>query len=41
MKHCSDSILIRENQFPNGKPKKDPDWWTEYLEKLGLDPRNP
>ena len=29
-----------------GKPvpkwkKKDPDWWTEYLESLGIDPRNP
>ena len=26
---------------PEWKTKKDPDWWTEYLEKLGLDPRNP
>ena len=26
---------------PKWKTKKDPDWWTEYLEKLGLDPRNP
>ena len=29
-----------------GKPvpkwkKKDPDWWTAYLEELGIDPRNP
>ena len=21
--------------------KKDPDWWTAYLEELGIDPRNP
>jgi len=26
---------------PNWKRKKDPDWWTEYLEELGLDPQNP
>ena len=25
---------------PNWK-KKDPEWWTEYLIRLGLDPRNP
>tara|TARA_Y100000361_G_C11041584_1_gene280195 strand:- start:513 stop:737 length:225 start_codon:yes stop_codon:yes gene_type:complete len=29
-----------------GKPvpvwkKKDPDWWTTYLNDLGIDPRNP
>ena len=21
--------------------KKDPDWWIEYLDSLGIDPRNP
>ena len=21
--------------------RKDPDWWTEYLHSLGIDPRNP
>ena len=21
--------------------KKDPNWWTEYLNELGIDPRNP
>ena len=21
--------------------RKDPDWWTEYLDSLGIDPRNP
>ena len=25
---------------PNWK-KQDPEWWTEYLIRLGLDPRNP
>tara|TARA_B100000073_G_scaffold305187_1_gene274246 strand:+ start:158 stop:400 length:243 start_codon:yes stop_codon:yes gene_type:complete len=25
---------------PNWKRKKDPDWWTEYLEELGIDPQN-
>ncbi len=26
---------------PNWKCKRDPDWWTEYLNDMGLDPRNP
>ena len=26
---------------PKWKKKKDPDWWTEYLKQLGIDPRNP
>ena len=25
---------------PNWK-RKDPEWWSEYLIRLGLDPRNP
>ena len=25
---------------PDWKCKRDPDWWTEYLKELGLDPRN-
>lgn len=25
---------------PNWK-RKDPDWWIDYLDKLGIDPRNP
>ena len=37
---------IREHYSLHGKdvPKwkrKDPDWWTEYLHSLGIDPRNP
>ena len=26
---------------PKWKQKKDPDWWTEYLKQMGIDPRNP
>ena len=25
---------------PDWKCKRDPDWWTEYLKELGLDPNN-
>ena len=25
---------------PDWKCKRDPDWWTEYLNDMGLDPRN-
>jgi len=26
---------------PDWRCKRDPDWWTEYLNDMGLDPRNP
>ena len=26
---------------PEWKQKRDPDWWTEYLIRLGIDPQNP
>ena len=26
---------------PNWKQKRDPDWWIDYLDSLGIDPRNP
>lgn len=26
---------------PNWKQNRDPDWWTEYLKSLGIDPKNP
>ena len=26
---------------PEWKTKKDPDWWTEYLISLKIDPQNP
>ena len=28
-------------EVPQWKTKKNPDWWDEYLEDLGIDPRNP
>lgn len=27
--------------IPKWKQKRDPDWWTEYLKQLGIDPQNP
>jgi len=26
---------------PNWKQKKNPDWWVQYLQELGLDSDNP
>ena len=26
---------------PNWKQKRDPDWWIDYLEDIGVDPKNP
>ena len=26
---------------PNWKQKKDPQWWTDYLNELGIDKDNP
>jgi len=26
---------------PNWKQKRDPDWWIDYLDSLGIDPKNP
>ena len=26
---------------PKWKQKRDPDWWTEYLKQMGIDPHNP
>ena len=30
----------RGKPTPQWKQKRDPDWWTEYLIRMGLDPRN-
>jgi alkyl sulfatase BDS1-like metallo-beta-lactamase superfamily hydrolase len=30
----------RGKDVPKWK-RKDPEWWTEYLHSLGIDPRNP
>jgi hypothetical protein len=26
---------------PRWKLKKDPDWWSKYLDSLGIDPKKP
>ena len=31
----------RGMEVPQWKRNKDPEWWTEYLLDLGLDPNNP
>jgi len=28
-------------EVPQWRMKRDPDWWTDYLLSLGLDPNNP
>jgi hypothetical protein len=28
-------------EVPEWKTQKDPEWWTEYLISLGIDPQNP
>ena len=28
-------------EVPQWRMKKDPDWWIEYLNDLGIDPSNP
>ena len=28
-------------EVPQWKMRRNPDWWTEYLLDLGLDPNNP
>jgi len=28
-------------KVPEWKTQKDPEWWTEYLISLGIDPKNP
>ena len=30
----------KEMDVPHWKCEKNPDWWTEYLISLGLDPNN-
>jgi hypothetical protein len=30
-----------EKPVPQWRKNKDPDWWIEYLEDLGIDRRNP
>ena len=30
-----------QEPVPKWRTKKDPDWWMEYLIRLGIDPKNP
>ena len=32
---------LQGKPVPNWKYMKDADWWIDYLESLGIDPRNP
>jgi len=34
-------VIERGEKVPNWRYIKDSDWWVEYLNSLGLDPRNP
>ena len=36
-----DYYFEQGKEVPQWKTKKNPDWWDEYLEDLGIDPRNP
>ena len=31
----------RDLEVPRWRMKKNPDWWIEYLNDLGIDPSNP
>ena len=33
--------LLQGKPVPNWRYMKDQDWWIEYLQNLGIDPRNP
>ena len=32
---------LQGKPVPNWRYMKDADWWIDYLESLGIDPRNP
>jgi len=34
-------MIEQGKPVPNWKYIKDSDWWIDYLESLGIDPRNP
>lgn len=34
-------VVERGKEVPEWRCKKDPEWWTEYLISLGIDPKNP
>jgi len=34
-------VIENDLPVPNWRYIKDQDWWIDYLESLGIDPRNP
>ena len=34
-------VIENDLPVPNWRYIKDQDWWMDYLESLGMDPRNP
>jgi len=34
-------VVEQGKPVPNWRYMKDQDWWIDYLESLGIDPRNP
>ncbi len=34
-------VVEKGKEVPNWRYMKDQDWWLEYLQSLGIDPRNP
>ena len=34
-------VVEQDKNVPNWKYMKDANWWIDYLESLGIDPRNP
>ena len=34
-------VMEQGKPVPNWRYMKDQDWWIDYLESLGMDPRNP
>ena len=39
-KAINDYYTDQGKPVPQWKTKKNPDWWTEYLIRMGMDPRN-
>ena len=34
-------VVERGEEVPHWRMMKDPEWWLEYLDRLGIDRRNP
>ena len=39
-KAINDYYADQDKPVPQWKTKKNPDWWIEYLIRMGMDPRN-